>query len=119
MLLKRQTGSVLIVPYAVRTRKKKCRCSTLLLIVCDFVFSLTPGYITLILFLTEMSLLVLFISPDKISIFGKAFEDFSCNMEDHLASQSFQQLSFFLDAEVPSEKVVFQPNTVLNKNMVS
>ena len=40
-------------------------------------------------------------------------------MEDHLASQSFQQLSFFLDAEVPSEKVVFQPNTVLNKNMVS
>ncbi|KAM7442597.1 hypothetical protein ABFA07_008530 [Porites harrisoni] len=59
------------------------------------------------------------IDDEKISIFGKAFEDFSCNMEDHLASQSFQQLSFFLDAEVPSEKVVFQPNTVLNKNMVT
>ena len=45
-------------------------------------------------------------------------------MEDHLGSQSLPPISVFLndvnvEVVVPSEKVVFQPNTVLDKNMVS
>ena len=44
-------------------------------------------------------------------------------MEDHLASKSFPRMSVFLhdvddEVVVPSEKVVFQPHTVLDKSMV-
>jgi len=75
-------------------------------------------------FLTELSLLILFLSPEEISFLGKANEDFCFKIEDHLGSQSLPPISVFLNDEnvevvVPSEKVVFQPNTALDKNMVS
>ena len=75
-------------------------------------------------FLTELSLLILFISPGEISFLGIAYEDFCFNMEDHLASKSLSHMSVFLndvdvEIDVPSQKVVFQPHTVLDKSMVS
>ena len=75
-------------------------------------------------FLTELSLLILFLSPEEMSFLGRAYEDFCFNIKDHLGSQSLPPISVFLNDEnvgvvVPSEKVVFQPNTVLDKNMVS
>ena len=75
-------------------------------------------------FLTEFSLLILFLSPEEMSFLGKAYEDFCFNIKDHLGSQSLPPISVFLNDEnvevvVPSEKVVFQPNTVLDKNVVS
>ena len=89
----------------------------------DFLFSPTPEYIAPVRFLTELSLLILFISPGEISFLGKACEDFCFNMEDHLASKSLSRMSVFLndvddEVVVPSEKVVFQPHTVLDKSMV-
>ena len=44
-------------------------------------------------------------------------------MEDYLASKSLSRMSVFLndvddEVVVPSEKVVFQPHTVLDKSMV-
>ena len=80
-------------------------------------------YIAPVRFLTELSLLILFISPGEISFLGNACEDFCFNMEDHLASKSFPRMSVFLhdvddEVVVPSEKVVFQPHTVLDKSMV-